>query len=53
MLLVYSLGETEKETLRRAMEVLKRVDANVIGLAVNTKLARQEKTRHYYGHPES
>ena len=48
-IVVYSLGETEKELLRHTMEILRKVEANVLGVAVNVKLSTAaDQRRHYY-----
>ncbi|MHC4608342.1 MAG: CpsD/CapB family tyrosine-protein kinase, partial [Planctomycetota bacterium] len=47
-LLVYALGETHKDQLKRAAEVTRKVDANLVGVAVNTKSASLEPSRRYY-----
>jgi len=47
--LVYSLGETPKDHLRRAIQVLGKADAKVIGIAANTRLpAMQARDSEYY-----
>ncbi|MBI2901496.1 MAG: polysaccharide biosynthesis tyrosine autokinase [Planctomycetes bacterium] len=52
--LVYSLGETEKESLARALAILKRVKASYVGIASNQKHQEvmERRRKRYYQQEE-
>lgn len=48
VVLVYSLGETQKQSLMRSLRLMKKVNGNLIGVVPNSKRAYSAAPGHYY-----